>query len=105
MAGGVPNLQFDALPVHLDVLNFKVYPDGRNEGGGEGVVGVSEEQASFADAGVADHEQFALHVVGGCLGHDADGCCCCWLTLSVMLGLKGGGRVLLPCCITNDLLS
>lgn len=69
LARRVPNLKFDPFSVHLDVLNLKVYPDGRDEGGREGVVGVSEKQASFTDAGVADHEQFALHVVGGSLGH------------------------------------
>ena len=70
LSGRVPNLELDALAVHLHVLDFEVDPDGGDERGGEGVVGVTEEEAGLADAGVADHEQLALHVVGGRVGHD-----------------------------------
>ena len=69
MSGSIPDLEFDAFPVDFDVFDFEVDADGGDEGGGEGVVGVAEEEAGFADAGIADHEEFALHVVGGWLAH------------------------------------
>lgn len=71
LAGRVPDLQLDALAVHLHVLDLEVDSDGGDERGGEGVVGVTEEEAGLADAGVADHEQLALHVVWGRVGHGA----------------------------------
>ena len=66
---GIPNLKLDALTVHLDVLDLEIDSDGGDEGGGEGIVGVTEEETGFTHAGVTDHEQLALHVVGGCLRH------------------------------------
>mmetsp|Transcript_9415 Transcript_9415/g.21249 ORF Transcript_9415/g.21249 Transcript_9415/m.21249 type:complete len:246 (-) Transcript_9415:98-835(-) len=65
----VPNLQLDSFSVDLHVLNLEVDADGGDKCGGEGVIGVTQEQARFTDAGVADHEQFTLHVIGGCIGH------------------------------------
>mmetsp|Transcript_13674 Transcript_13674/g.22337 ORF Transcript_13674/g.22337 Transcript_13674/m.22337 type:complete len:155 (-) Transcript_13674:43-507(-) len=65
----VPNLELDSLAVDFYVLDLEVDADGGDEGGGEGVVGVTEEEASFSDAGIADHEQLALHVVRDCVGH------------------------------------
>jgi hypothetical protein len=69
LAGSIPNLQFDSFTVDFDIFDFEVDADGGDEGGGEGIVGVSEEEAGFAHAGIADHEEFALHVVGGWLTH------------------------------------
>lgn len=70
---GIPDLKLDAFAVDFDVFDFEVDADGGDEGGGEGVVGVAEEEAGFTDAGIADHEQFALHVVGGWLAHGLGG--------------------------------
>lgn len=69
LSGSIPNLQFDPFTIHFNILDLKVDADGGDEGGGEGIVGVSEEEAGFAHAGIADHEEFALHVVGGWLTH------------------------------------
>lgn len=55
LAGGVPDLELDAFGVDFDVFDFEVYANGCYEGGGEGVVGVAEEEAGFAYAGIADH--------------------------------------------------
>jgi len=69
LARRVPDLELDSLAVDLDVLDLEVDADGGDERGGEGVIGVTEKEASLTDAGVADHEQLALHVVGNCVGH------------------------------------
>lgn len=42
LAGGIPDLKFDALVIDLDVFDFEVNADGGDEGGREGVIGVSE---------------------------------------------------------------
>lgn len=55
LAGCVPNLQLDPLAIDVDVLDLKVNPDGRDEGRAERVIGISQEEASLPDAGVADH--------------------------------------------------
>mmetsp|Transcript_26743 Transcript_26743/g.48484 ORF Transcript_26743/g.48484 Transcript_26743/m.48484 type:complete len:162 (-) Transcript_26743:191-676(-) len=65
----VPNLELDSLAVDFYVLDLKVDADGGDKRGGEGVVGITEEEASFTDAGIADHEQLALHVIGDCVRH------------------------------------
>ena len=57
-----PNLKLDPLVVPEDCLHFKVDADGRNEGRGEGVVGVTEEEGRLADGGVADDQQLE-HVI------------------------------------------
>ena len=36
------------LPVQLEILDLEVDADGGDKGGGEGVVGVAEEQAGLA---------------------------------------------------------
>jgi hypothetical protein len=71
LAGSIPNLQLDSLAVDFDILNFEVDANGGDECGREGIVGVSEEKAGFAHSRIADHEEFALHVVGGWLAHCA----------------------------------
>jgi hypothetical protein len=48
LSRSIPNLKLDPLPVHFDVLDLEIDPDGGDKGGGEGVVGVTEEEASFA---------------------------------------------------------
>jgi len=70
LAGRVPDLELDALAIDLDVLDFEVDADGGDEGRGERVVRVTQEEARFAHAGVSDHEQFDLHVIRGGLAHD-----------------------------------
>jgi len=65
----VPDLELNSLAVDSYVLDLEVDADGGDEGGGEGVVGVTEEEASFTDARIADHEQLALHVIGHCVRH------------------------------------
>lgn len=46
----VPDLQLDALAVQLDRPDLEVDPNGRDEGGREGVFAEAEEAAGFADA-------------------------------------------------------
>ena len=65
----IPNLQLDSLAVDFHVLDLEVDSDGGDERWGEGVVSVTQQQARFAHAGVSDHEQLDLHVIGGCLAH------------------------------------
>lgn len=57
-----PDLQFDPLVLPEDRLDLEVDADGGDEGRGEGVVGVTEEEARLAHARVADDEQLE-HVV------------------------------------------
>jgi hypothetical protein len=45
LAGSIPNLEFDSFSVDFYVFDFEVYADCGDEGWGEGVVGVSEEEA------------------------------------------------------------
>jgi hypothetical protein len=71
LSGRVPDLELDALAVHLHVLDLEIDADCGNKRGGEGVIGVTQEEAGLANAGVTDHEQLALHVVGGRVGHGA----------------------------------
>ena len=65
----IPNLQLDSLAVDLHILDLEINTNGGNESGGEGVICVTQKQASFAHTGISDHEQFALHIIGGCLAH------------------------------------
>jgi len=69
---GIPDLQLDSFPIDLHVLDLEVNTDGGNESGREGVICVSKQQASFAHAGVSDHEQLTLHIIGGSLAHYLD---------------------------------
>ena len=46
----------------VDCLHLKVYDNGADEGWGEGVISIAEEEGSFADTAVANDEQFE-HVV------------------------------------------
>ena len=55
LAGRVPDLELDTLAVHLDVFDFEVDADGSDEGGGEAVVGVPEQEARFTDSRIANH--------------------------------------------------
>ena len=57
-----PYLQFDPLVLSEDRLHLEVYPDGGDEGRGEGVVCVPEEEAGLSDGRVSDDEQLE-HVV------------------------------------------
>ena len=78
LAGGIPDLEFDALVVDFNVFDFEVDSDGCDKGGGEGVVGVSEEEAGFSDARVSYHEEFDLHVIGCSVAHCV---VLCWVAL------------------------
>ena len=51
----IPNLKFNSLPINLDVLDLEVDPNRGDKSGGEGVIGVPEEEAGLANARVADH--------------------------------------------------
>ena len=57
-----PYLQFDPLVLSEHCLHFEVDADGADEGGGEGVVGVPEEEGGLAHRAVADDQQLE-HVV------------------------------------------
>ena len=57
-----PNLQLHSLLVAVDSLHLKVYAHSADEGWGEGVIGIAEEEGSFANTAVANDEQFE-HVV------------------------------------------
>ena len=46
----------------VDCLHLKVDAHGADEGWGEGVISIAEEEGSFADTAVANDEQFE-HVV------------------------------------------
>ena len=67
----IAHLKFDLFASQLDRLDLEVDADGGNEGGVESVVGEPEEDASLADAGVADQEQLEQEVVAF-LGHFGD---------------------------------
>ena len=43
-----PNLQFDPFVLAEDGLDFEVNADSGDEGGGEGIISVSEEEAGLA---------------------------------------------------------
>merc|ERR1719431_583935 len=62
LARRVPNLKLHPLILSEDSFDLEVYSDGADEGGGEGVVCVSEEEGGFADGAVADDEELE-HVV------------------------------------------
>ena len=57
-----PNLQLDPLVLPEDRLDLEVDADGADEGRGERVVGVAEEEGGLADGAVADDEELE-HVV------------------------------------------
>ena len=57
-----PNLQLDPLVLPKDGLDLEVDADGADEGRGERVVGVAEEEGGLADGAVADDEELE-HVV------------------------------------------
>lgn len=57
-----PDLELDPLVVPEDCLHFKVDADGRDEGRGEGIIGIAEEEGGLADRRVTDDQQLE-HVV------------------------------------------
>lgn len=57
-----PNLKLHTLLLAIDSLHLKVDAHGADEGWGEGVIGIAEEEGSFANTAVADDEQFE-HIV------------------------------------------
>jgi len=69
---GIPDLQLDSFAIDLHILDLEVNTDGGNESGGEGVISVTKQQARFAHTGISDHEQLALHIIGGSLAHCLD---------------------------------
>lgn len=60
LACGIPNLQLHTLPVELDGTDLEVDPDSGDERGSERVLAEAQKAAGFADAGVADEEEFDL---------------------------------------------
>ena len=56
LTGCVPDLEFDGLAVQLDRSDLEVDADGRNVALGVGVIGETEQEARFADAGISDQE-------------------------------------------------
>lgn len=62
LSGCVPNLQLHSFVVPEDRLDLEVNADGADEGRGEGVVSVAEEEGGLAHRRVADDEKFK-HVV------------------------------------------
>lgn len=58
----VPNLQLDPLVVAKHGFDLEVDAHGADEGGGEGVVRVAEQEGGFPNAAVADDQQLE-HVV------------------------------------------
>lgn len=55
LAGRVPDLKLDLGAVDIYILDLEVNANRRNEGGTERVVGVTQQQASLTDSGVANH--------------------------------------------------
>ena len=60
LAGGVPDLQLDALAVELDGPDLEVDADGGDEGGGERVLTEAQQTAGLSYARVADEQQLDL---------------------------------------------
>ena len=80
LTGCVPDLEFDGLAVQLDRSDLEVDADGRNVALGVGVIGETEQEARFADAGISDDDDFErrplrrqllgdVDVGGVCVGH------------------------------------
>ena len=67
LSRSIPDLELNASSVNINVLDFEVNTDGGNEGGGKGIVCVTEEQAGLSNSAVPDHKQLDLHIVG-CTG-------------------------------------
>ena len=65
LSGRVPDLKLDAGAFNVHVLDLEINANRGDKGGGEGIVGVTQQQARLSDARVANHEQLHLHVVGG----------------------------------------
>lgn len=53
LAGGVPDLQLNALSIELNGPDLEVDADSGDEGRGEGVFAEAQQAARLADAGVA----------------------------------------------------
>lgn len=62
MPGTHPDLQLHSLLIAVDCLHLEVDAHSADEGWGEGVISIAEEEGGFANAAVADDEQFK-HVV------------------------------------------
>jgi hypothetical protein len=65
LAGRVPDLKLDLGAFDIHILDLKVNANRRDKGGTERVVGVTEQETSLTDSGVADHQQLDLNVIGG----------------------------------------
>lgn len=63
LAGGVPDLELDQLPVELDRADLEVDPDGGDEGRVEGVLGEPDQEATLPHGRVSDHEQLQQVVI------------------------------------------
>lgn len=60
LAGGIPDLQLDALPIELNGPDLEVDSDGGDKGWGKRVFAEAQQTARLADAGVAYQEQLDL---------------------------------------------
>ena len=65
----VPNLKLNSLAVNFDVLDLEIDTNGGYECWREGVVRITQQKTSLTHAGVSDHEQLDLHVIGSGLTH------------------------------------
>lgn len=65
----VPDLQLYRLPVHFDGADLEVDADGGHEVVCEDVVGESQQERRFTDAGVTDEEHLEEVVATGIIRH------------------------------------
>ena len=49
LASGIPNLEFNTLPVEVNGLDFEIDTNGSNKGGGEGIVGETKEETRLTN--------------------------------------------------------
>jgi hypothetical protein len=65
LASSIPNLKLNLCSINVNVLDLEVNSNGGDESGTKRIVGVTEQEASLTNAGVTDHQQLDLNIVGG----------------------------------------
>lgn len=63
LASGVPNLEFHLRVIQVQVLDFKVDADCRDERRRKAVICIPHEQARFTDTCVSKHQKFNVDIV------------------------------------------
>ena len=63
LASGVPNLEFHLRVIQVQVLDFKVDADCRDERRRKTVICIPHEQARFTDTCVSEHQKFNVDIV------------------------------------------